>query len=99
MRFFWAHIIIPVRHSFFRAAIIIPRGGSADLGRIQGFIESTRSVYSATSGGSARGSGVIERSGADHAPAPENASKVSPTELSKSTPSSAKVLADDGELI
>ncbi len=73
--------------------------GSADLGRIQGYIESTRSVYSATSGGSARGSGVIERSGADYAPAPEHASEVSPTELSKSTPSSAKVLADDGELI
>ena len=71
--------------------------GSADLGRIQGFIES--SVYSATSGGSASGSGAFERSSADPTSAPEHASKVSSTELSKSTPSSAKVLADDGELI
>ena len=77
--------------------------GSADLGQLQGFIES--SVYSATGGGGARGCGVFERSGADPTPAPENASKVSPTELCTSTPSSAtctrpsKVLADDGELI
>jgi len=73
--------------------------GSADLGRLQDFIES--SVHSATVGGlgRARESGLFERSGADHKSPPEELSSTSPSELSRSTPSSAKVLADDGELI